>query len=465
MFIPKGHLKGFFIATGLLGVTVSAGVLASGSLGIFLKRNANEGYDPRVLDNTNQPDLTNGSGTMTDEKGTIWEYYNADDYASGHVSLNHEGYVGISSTTPWGIPGITSITVDYTPVTKGELWLLKSTNGTEWHEVQIIEDSNPVTWTDDWRFIRFYFWDDNDGHTNSVDIDSININYSCEHPEISATEAVDSALVDNVVSAGPSSTTSTATLTATKETSDISPNSDGGQAIKFTKDGSGGTQITIALNRTYKIGEVRHGKIEFDMKTANINYGKTVQLLGDSYTSGEISSNKHTSYKCTNLSGQWYHIEVPITAFGNFVSGYYTNTEHTQTKDKPASGLENKQFNRVKINAGACVIDNLRIGSNSCEIGSFNNEASFDNGTISWYKISWVGVLHSCTMTFVTDVPNVDNPDAPIVEQVSRDDSVLINRSPFYMRGLNTGTVTVTATVISGYNRQSHTTSKQFTVK
>ncbi len=71
MFIPKGHLKGFFISTGLLGATVSAGVLASGNLGLFLIRNANENGYVRTLDENNQPTLSSGEGTMTDNAGVI----------------------------------------------------------------------------------------------------------------------------------------------------------------------------------------------------------------------------------------------------------------------------------------------------------------------------------------------------------------------------------------------------------
>ena len=453
MFIPKGHLKGFFISTGLLGVTVSAGVLASGSLVMFLKRNANEGYDPRVLNNTNQPHLENdGSGTMTDDKGTIWEYHNASNYANGHVSLNHEGYFGIKSNTPWGIPGITSITADFSTITGGELWLLKSVNGTEWHEVQKLADDEPTTWANDWRFVRFYFWDDNTGHSGSVEINSVEITYSCDHPEISATEAVDSARVENVIAMSSS-------LTATKETVDISPNSDGGEAIKFTKSGGGSTEITIGFNRGYTIKEIAMCKIEFDMKTANINYGKTVQLLGESFNSSAINSNNHSAYHCVSLGNNWYHIEVAVTCYATFISGY-------DKGDLPASGLADKVADRIKINAGACVIDNLRFGSTPDieGLGLYNNGNSFSAGGVYWLKVAGTGVLHSCTMTFTTVTPNPSDPSATIAEQVPLTDPKLKNGSPFYIRGLNAGTVNVTATIVNRYNRQTVSITKQITV-
>lgn len=455
MFIPKGHLKGFFISTGLLGATVSAGVLASGSLGMFLKRNANESYDPRVLDNTNQPDLNNGSGTMTDAKGTIWEYSNADDYASGHVSLNHEGYVGISSTTPWGIPGITSITANFsTDSDKGELWLLKSVTGgdqeADWHEVQKLTSGTATTWANDWRYVRFFFWDDNSSHDGSVDIDSISISYTCaDHDTKSAAEAVDSALVDNVDLEKISSN-----LTATRETSDLSPNSDGGEAIRITcSDGKTG-EITIDLYRTFTIKEIAMCKLEFDMKAITTgNYEKKVQLLGHTndnkkYESAVLSSTK-TAFHYVSMGNSWYHVEVPVTCFATLISGY-------DKQDPPAKDLANNVVTSVKINIRGCVIDNLRFGSTPDiqGLGLYNGSNGVTVGKVYWIKVAGTGILHSCEMTYTTIVPNPNEPDAPIVEQVTSADPNLKNGSPFYIKGLRSGKVQVTVHIVNRYNRQ-----------
>ena len=66
-------------------------------------------------------------------------------------------------------------------------------------------------------------------------------------------------------------------------------------------------------------------------------------------------------------------------------------------------------------------------------------------------KVSWAGVLHSCTFSF--DVPG-------IAEQENDPTSVI----PFYLHGLSSGTVVVTATVVAGYNRSVSTISNVITV-
>ena len=441
MFIPKGHLKGFFISTGLLGATVSAGVLASGSLGLFLKRNANEDGYVRTLDDTNQPALSSGAGTMTDEKGTIWEYHNADDYANGHISLNHEGYVGIKSNTPWGIPGITSITADFSTITGGELWLLKSVNGTEWHEVQKLVDDEPTTWANDWRFVRFFFWDDNTGHLGSVNINSIEITYSCaDHDTKSAPEAVDSAINDNVVSTSEN-------LTTSKETSELSPNSNGGEAIRVAcSDGKTG-EIVVGLYKTYTIREIATSKLEFDMKAITTgNYEKKFQLLGnDKYESAVLSSSK-TAFHSVSIGNGWYHVEVPVTCFATLISGY-------DKQDLPAKNLADKVVTSVKINIRGCIIDNLRFGSTPDEsgLGLYNNSTNVTVGKVYWIKVAGTGVLHSCTMTF-----SPDDPNDPYIEQVTSADPNLKNGSPFYVKGLRAiNAVTVTINIVNCYNRQS----------
>ena len=50
------------------------------------------------LNATNAPTINNGEGTMVDEKNVTWEYHNASALNNGHVTLNHQGYFGVSSS-------------------------------------------------------------------------------------------------------------------------------------------------------------------------------------------------------------------------------------------------------------------------------------------------------------------------------------------------------------------------------
>ena len=291
-----------------------------------------------------------------------------------------------------------------------------------------------------WRYIRLYYHSDSD---DSINIDSLAASYSCVG--VDELEDVDSAKASNVMSVSSN-------LTYTAEYSDISPNSVGGEAISFTKTDTVKSDMTIGFGKTYKVGPTQNAKVEFDMKTANINYGKTIQLMNDGSTLGSnIDSSKASSYKCTNIQDDWYHIEVPITTFISTISGY-------NGKDKPHTDVLNKEYNAIKINAGTCVIDNLRITSTQCDLGIFNNPTYKPAiGEVFWVKVSWVGKLYP-------EQVQITFSDPTHAERIPLDDPLLTNGSPFYIHLLTTGDITVYVTVISGYNRQVHTITKTFTV-
>ncbi len=424
-----GSVMGF----SLLGTAVGVDVAQVSGKNFLISRASNE--NNITLNSQNSPTLSNGSGTIIDDKGVTWEYFNASDYANGHVTLNSQSYVGVSSASAYGITAINSITVDFSG---DELWLLKSVDGTSWNEDKILTSDEEVISSNGWRYVRFY------NYSSTVNINSISINYDCSG--ISGTEDVDSAHVENVVTVDG--------VTYEKETVDLSPNSIDGEAVKFTKSGSAATKITMGFGKTYKIGDIKNASVEFDMKTANIGYGKQISLmLGTDTLGSNLDSSKTNAYKCTNIEGDWYHIEVPVTALISTISGIYVNGV---AKDKPHTGVENKEIDGIRINAGSCIIDNLRISSTPCELGIFNSPTYKPTvGEFYWLKVAWVGKLYpdQVQMTFNDDT---------LARRVPLDYPDLMNGSPFYLEILASGTLTITCTVVSGYNRLSH--SIQFTV-
>ena len=227
-----------------------------------------------VLDDNLQPSLDNtGAGTMVDEKGVTWEYHNASDNPSGHIILNSDSYFGVSPSTTWGITAITSVEATFTG---SDLWLLKSTDGIVWHEAEILTSGQATSSANKWRYIRFY------NYSSTVSITSVTIEYDCSG--ISAPEDIDSAKVGNVIT--------TTGLNYSSETSSLSPNSVGGEAVRFTKSGSGSTTLTIGFNESYTLQDVAYAKIEFDIWTTNVNYGKTIEVLN---TDGSYTSSKFTA--------------------------------------------------------------------------------------------------------------------------------------------------------------------------
>lgn len=461
MISTRGHLKLFAMVTSLLGATVSAGVLAKNNTGLLHKKQLGNG-NTRVLNDSQKPTLVNGAGTMSDDRGTLWEYENASNYSQGHVSLGHQGYFGIKSTTPWAIPGITSITVDFSEVSvvSGEFWLLKSVDGIEWHEVTILEDDEPVTWEEDWRFVRFYFWDNDSQHNSSVNVNEVRIQYSCENKDTPNSEAVDSARYGNVVT--------TVGLSHAPETSNFSPKTpDSNEAIKFTKT-SGSTSLTLSLNNAYTLGDVYFCKIEFDIYTTIINYDKTIEVLnvdgtriGSKFTasSGLHVDNPTNSYVWSQLEGKanWYHAELPMSTIVSVISGY--DDKNGTRKDIIDPKHLAKQFNAIRINAGTCVIDNLRVGSSACEAGNYNSSDYQPTvNEIYWVKTTGVGKLYKDQVTITFS-------DSTKARQIPYTNQYLKKGSPFYIELLAEGELTITVNMICGFDHRPYSVSKTINVK
>ena len=424
---------GFLLSLVTLGAVVFAAIQTKGSFTMFNRLKA-DGYNV-TLNKNNSPTITNGDGTYVDERGITWEYHNASNYASGHITLNADGYLGVSSSTAYGFTGIERITTSFSG---SELWLLKSVDGIEWHECETLTSGQDTYSANDWRYVRFY------NYSSTININSISINYSCSG--ISATEDVDNAHSYNVIA--------TTGLDYASETIDISPKSVGGEAVRFTKPGTGSTDLTIGFDRAYTLGETAYSKIEFDINTSNINYGRTIEVLNTdgSYTSTKVNTNNTNSYVWTSLGNNWYHVELPITTIVSLISGY-------DKKDIPTKNIDKKTFNAIKINAGACIIDNLRIGSSECNLGIYNSSTYQPSiGEIYWVKTSWVGVLYA------EDV-EITFSDDTLARCIPLTDPNLKNGSPFYIELLDSGTLTIYVSVVCGYNHRTQTISKTITVK
>lgn len=415
----------------------------------FLRTTADNSFTIS-LNTTNSPTLTGGEGTMIDNKGVTWEYHNANDYNQGHVALNHQGYFGVSSNSAYGVTGIGELTVTFEAGSLGELWLLNSVDGSNWGEVEMLKtpeetSKTSVTTTSiaNWRYIRLYYHSDSD---DSININSLAASYSCVG--VDRFEDVDSAKVDNVIASGVSSN-----MTYAAEYSELSPNSIGGEAVRFSKTDSKASNLALGFGQVYTIGQIQNAKVEFDMQTTNFNYGKSIALIKDTATVGStIMSAQASSYQWSNIEGDWYHIEVAVDAFISAISGY-------NGSDKPQNDVLKKQINGIKINAGSCIIDNLKITATETELGNYNNTTQYPPkaNTVSWLKISFVGKLYPEQVQITFDDPEH-------AERIPLDDPKLTNGSPFYVRWLTTGDITVYVTVVSGYNRQAHTLTKTFTV-
>ena len=448
--VVKNNRKTFYFTATMIQLLAMVGVVlaAPHQKSNFFARANNEAT--LILDNSNSPTLIAGEGTKVDSKGVTWEYHNASDYNQGHVALNHQGYFGVSSNSAYGVTGIDVLTVTFEAGSLGELWLLNSVDGSNWGEVEMLKTPEETSKTSvttssiaNWRYIRLYYHSDSD---DSININSLAASYSCVG--VDELEDVDGAKVGNVIASGVSSN-----MTYTAEYSEISPRSIGGEAVRFTKTDSKSSYLTLGFGQVYTVGQIQNAKVEFDMQTANFNYGKSIALVKDTATIGStIWSTQASSYQWSNIEGNWYHIEVAVDTFVTAISGY-------DGGDKPHKDLLTKQINGIKINAGSCIIDNFKITATETELGNYNNTAQYPPkaNTVSWLKISFVGILYP-------EQVQITFGDPGHAERIPLDDPKLDNGSPFYIRWLTTGDITVYVTVVSGYNRQVHTLTKTFTV-
>lgn len=383
------------------------------------------------LNATNAPTLNNGEGTMVDEKNVTWEYHNASALNNGHVTLNHQGYFGVSSSSDWGYTAISELTVNFTSGTDGELWLLTSIDGVDWQEQIKLTSGSSTDWANDWRYIRFYCWDDNN---DPINVSSVSFGYECTG--ISSSDDVDLASIDNVASSS--------NLTLSKETSDLSPVGNSQEAIRLTKNGNNG-YCEFYLKETRNIWDFHTKLIEFDFYHKNNNSKPNVGFWSTSLnknigTTASWSGTK-SNYKVSNINSDWWHIQIQITSM------VAPSVGHAD------SATKNDPVDKIRITSNNCIIDNLRIDctpSNAdCPLGIYNNGTGMSNGGYYWMKVSWSGILHSNVFTF--DVPGIAEQEQNAAHQ-------------FYLHGLGTGTVVVTANLVVGYDRRTITISNTITV-
>ena len=461
MITGKGKMIGLIFGTILMPMAVAGSIYAASNNPIKISKAST--YST-VLNKDNAPTIEGGNATRVDDKNNVtWEYHNVQSYANGHVSLNHQGYFGISSTSSWGISLIKTITATFAS-NGNELWLLRSTDGIDWGEDCILKSGESVETSNNWRYVRFYNWSDTN---TSIDITSVNIGYDCSQ-DVNTMEDVDWAKERNVIS------WSAGLDEPEQETVNLSPRSDNfGEAIRFNKQqGASTTYAIITFCETIKLEKIKYKKVEFDyykqgmdpkkqaiFPSIQLHYkddkGKITSVGGNQ----EYSSSK-SNYKYTDLGEGWWHVEMAISSLAPTLMGYKVGNKW---EDNPVN--TSLDVNAVKLTVGTSIIDNLKIGSSSIPLGVYNNGYSFKTTDAKPYlvKLAWVGEFHSSTMDIVNLVNGKPDPESePIAEQVPWDN--IICKSPFYIKALSAGKIRVTIHLVIGYNRSSLDISSDITI-
>lgn len=234
------------------------------------------------------------------------------------------------------------------------------------------------------------------------------------------------------------------------------------EAVRFTNTGGKAARdhiFYVDLDQDYNLYDIATCKIEFDYyhtykREQNTKGFPKIQLFSDNTGRGTAQGGDDTiteiaPYVVTNIDEDWWHLEYYITSMCPTIADH---------QDKPQT---NYKINRIKFTdrgiydysdvTGWFVMDNLLLTNEpGARLGLFNRTSGDTVGKFFWFKVAWSGDLHSCTIT-------TSDPDIAIWDDES-------TKSPFYVKLLARGSVTITATLEIGSGHEVFSISNTITV-
>lgn len=394
-----------------------------------------------TLNNNNSPVLSNGEGTMTDDKNVTWEYHNASDLVNGHVSIGHQGYFGISASSDWGYSTIENITATFTKGENGELWLLTSLDGTEWSEYGKLTSGTPVTLVNAWNYIRFYCWDSSNELAN---ITSVVVNYDCEG--VGPYEDTDFAKIENL--------RKNDYLEPSVETQIVSPRGNSTEALRLTSTNgrTGNRHETIFNIPEVKLEKIRFSKLEFDYyyrekrdPNKDPGYPRTRMAKPSGIYSTERTLDGKKDFTVEDIGNGWWHIECYISsmvspadtpAASSNIGGIVLYDDAIYTHDVEEG---------VKV--GFIIVDNLRITNYSTSAAISNSWTKVTIGATDkdryFIRENTCGFKHSATHVCS------DTTKARLYYEVKYGVNLC------YIEGLEEGEIVVTITYVLGHEHKT----------
>lgn len=242
-------------------------------------------------------------------------------------------------------------------------------------------------------------------------------------------------------------------LEASRETTIVSPLDGSVEGVRLTN--TAGKQakshsVELSFDTAYTLGDIRFQKVEFDyyhvQKREQVGKGfPKVQLLDGNVVRGTAQGggdtvNAKSPFISTNINGDWWHLEYFITAMAPTITDHGDAPMKLTTRITSIRITDEYVFDYGSTTAFV-VVDNVRISSEPCSrLGLFNRTSSFASGGYFWVKVAWAGVYQSVNMTISDDTVAEYAPSS---------------NSPFYIRGLKPGRITVTTTMVIGEDNQT----------
>ena len=264
---------------------------------------------------------------------------------------------------------------------------------------------------------------------------------------------------------------STTNLTVTKEQSTTMNST---EAIRLTSTTGTSTKdhiVNIRFDRDYYLSEIKYFKFEFDYyhRYKREQYNKGFPKVQFTINNSTLGSDQGGTDTCTSISPfvateideNWWHLEYYVFAH-----------MPTMAKNGDTPIALTKKVNGVRINdrtmydfAGTTayvIIDNMQFSAETApRLGIVNRWTGVSAGKFFWFKVAFAGELHSCTLS--TSDPTIAVPEFDPSDTTSTT-APFPNGSPFYVRLLAPGTVTITATLELGDNHEIYTISNTITV-
>lgn len=249
-------------------------------------------------------------------------------------------------------------------------------------------------------------------------------------------------------------------LIASKETTILAPHSN--EAIRLTNTAGKSTKdhtFNISTDRDYTVGELRFLKIEFDYyhaeKREQVDKGfPAVQLLCDNVKKGGQqgaveTADEKSPFIVSHIDENWWHLEYFITALTPTMVDHGDTALNLSQKINGIQIIDKSIYDHHSM-TGFAIIDNLRFSAESASrLGLFNRTTTVSVGGYYWVKVAWAGELQSVTFTFSDDT-------------IAKHDDQS-TKSPFYIKGLKAGNVTITA-IVTLVNGQVLSISNNLTV-
>ena len=229
--------------------------------------------------------------------------------------------------------------------------------------------------------------------------------------------------------------------------------------------------VNINFDRDYLVSEVQFFKFEFDYyhRYKREQYDKGFPKVQFCFNNSTLGSDQGGTDTCTETSAftatpideDWWHLEYYVFAHLPTLANH-SDTPIALTKKINCVRINDRTMYDFNGTTAFVIIDNMQFSSEpASRLGIFNKWTGDSAGKFFWFKVAFSGQLHSCIITTSDSTIAVPEFDASDVESTSYP---FPNGSPFYVKLLAPGTVTITATLELGDNHEIFTISNTITV-